>query len=146
MNSNHQTPFTQTTRRFRASGLAVLAAVMLFTGLAATPASAGKARWVLVGKELFTIDGESARVPTYVNTGSIVGDRSDSYTVTFQARFAGKLGINRVNVGVVVDCENGDANSDQFIVYYSAGSDDSETYYGGDISPRIQQRALSYCY
>jgi hypothetical protein len=146
MNNQNRKPVNRSARRVRSGGLVVLSTLILLTGLGIAPASAGKARWVLVGKELFTIDGESARVPTYVNTGSIVGDRFDTYTVTFQARFAGKLGINRVNVGVVVDCVNDDANSDQFIVYYSAGSDDSETYYGGDISPRIRQRALSYCY
>ncbi len=126
---------------------AAFLATMIFgiAGLGAAPANAGKARWVLVGRESFTIEGDTVRVPTYVNTGSIVGDRSDSFTITFQGRFSGKLGINRVNVGVVVDCYNGDAYSDQFIVYYSAGSNDYQVYEGGDVSDRIQSRALSYC-
>jgi hypothetical protein len=108
-------------------------------------AQAAAPRWVLVGKENFTIDGNTAKVPTYVNTNSIVGDRYDTFTVTFQGRFAGKYGINRVNVGVIVDCENDEAYADQFYVYYSAGSSDYERYDGGDISPRVQSRALSYC-
>jgi hypothetical protein len=123
----------------------IAAALVAFIGFGASPASAAAARWVLVGKEQFTINDEVARVNTYVNTASIVGDRTDSYTITFQARFAGRLGINRVNVGVVVDCYNGEAYADQFIVYYSKGSSDYEVYDGGDISARIQTRALSYC-
>lgn len=109
------------------------------------PAASAAVRWVLVGKESFTIDGHTTKVPTYVNTASIVGDRYDTFTVTFQGRFAGKYGINRVNVGVIVDCESNKAYADQFYVYYSAGSADFEQYDGGDISPRIQARALSYC-
>ncbi len=134
----------RTTRRTRVLALLATSLVALI-GFGASPASAAKARWVYVGKEQFTINDETARIATYVNTGSIVGDRTDSYTITFQARFAGRLGINRVNVGVVVDCQNGEAYADQFIVYYSKGSDDYEVYDGGDISDRIQTRALSYC-
>lgn len=109
------------------------------------PAASAVVRWVLVGKETFTINGHTTKVSTYVNTASIVGDRYDTFTVTFQGRFAGKYGVNRVNVGVVVDCENYEAYADQFYVYYSAGSSDYEQIDGGDISPRIQTRALSYC-
>ncbi len=109
------------------------------------PAASAAVRWVLVGKESFTINGRTTKVPTYVNTASIVGDRYDTFTVTFQGRFAGKYGVNRVNVGVIVDCENYEAYADQFYVYYSAGSSDYEQIDGGDISPRIESRALSYC-
>ncbi len=134
------------TRRTRLAH--VLAAALIATSGAAAfhaPAASAAVRWVLVGKESFTINGRTTKVPTYVNTASIVGDRYDQFTVTFQGRFAGKYGVNRVNVGVIVDCENYEAYADQFYVYYSAGSSDYEQIDGGDISPRIESRALSYC-
>jgi hypothetical protein len=114
-------------------------------GLVTPPASAVKARWVLIGKEVFTIDGDTAKVPTSINTNSITGDQTDTFTITFQARFNGKLGINRVNVGVVVDCYNEDANPDQFIIYYSPGSNDYTVYDDGEITARMFNRALSFC-
>ncbi len=132
--------------RIRRLATVVAVSLVMLIGLSATPASAKAPRWVYVGKETFTIDYESAVVPTYVNTNSIVGDRSESYTVTFQARFKGRNGINRVNVGVIVDCLNYEAYADQFIVYYTKGSDDYDQYDGGELSPRITSRALSYCY
>jgi hypothetical protein len=123
----------------------VATAILSSVGFVATPASAVKARWVLVGKEVFTIDGDTAKVPTYVNTNSIVGNQADNFTITFQARFNGKFGINRVNVGVVVDCYNEDANPDQFIIYYSPGSSDYVVYDDGEITSRMYKRALSFC-
>ena len=141
-----RSPFARQMSRAVAATLALLMLATIGTTLVLTPsASAAAARWVLVGKESFTIDGNTSKVPTYVNTNSIVGDRYNTFTITFQGRFAGKYGINRVNVGVIVDCEDNQAYADQFYVYYSSGSSDYERYDGGDISPRIQSRALSYC-
>ena len=141
-----RSPFARQMSRAVAATLALLMLATIGTTLVLTPsASAAAARWVLVGKESFTIDGNTSKVPTYVNTNSIVGDRYNTFTITFQGRFAGKYGINRVNVGVIVDCEDNLAYADQFYVYYSSGSSDYERYDGGDISPRIQSRALSYC-
>jgi hypothetical protein len=139
-------PFAHKISRVMATTVALLTLTTIGTTLALAPsASAAAPRWVLVGKETFTIDGNTTKVPTYVNTNSIVGDRYDTFTITFQGRFAGKYGVNRVNVGVIVDCEDAQAYADQFYVYYSSGSGDYERYDGGDISPRIQTRALSYC-
>ncbi len=142
-------PFARKISRVMATTVATVALLTLTTigtTVAVAPsASAAAPRWVLVGKETFTIDGNTTKVPTYVNTNSIVGNRSDTFTITFQGRFAGKYGVNRVNVGVIVDCEDNQAYADQFYVYYSSGSSDYERYDGGDISPRIQSRALSYC-
>jgi hypothetical protein len=127
--------------------LALIASLTVFSILlAASPASAIAPRWVYVGKENFAVNGEdSITVPTYVNTNSIVGDRYDTFTITFQARYGGRQGINRVNVGVIVDCNDASAYADQFIVYYGKGSSDYDQVDGGDISPRIQARAVSYC-
>jgi hypothetical protein len=117
----------------------------MFIGI--SPASARAARWVSVGKERFTVNGNATiLVPTYVNVNSIEGDRNDSFTITFQARYKGRQGINRVNVGVVVECSAGSAYADQFIVYYDAGSTDYDQLDGGDLSPRIESKAVSYCY
>jgi hypothetical protein len=128
--------------RVVACGLFVLVAL----GGAGLPAAdAAAARWVYVGLERFTVNGSVSSIRTYVNTASIVGDRNDSFTITFQARYAGRRGIDRVNVGVIVDCLDENAYADQFYVYYSAGSSDYERTDGGDISDRIQRRALSYC-
>jgi hypothetical protein len=125
------------------------AIVILFGAAVITPPSADAAngpRWVYVGREPFVInDGARISIPTYVNTNSIEGDRYDTFTITFQARFGGKQGINRVNVGVIVDCNEGSAYADQFYIYYSKGSSDYDRTDGGDISPRVQNRALSYC-
>ncbi len=127
------------------ASLTVLSIVGLTLG-AASPASGASPRWVYVGKERFTVnDNPTISVPTYVNTNSIEGDRSDTFTITFQARYAGRQGVNRVNVGVIVDCEDASAYADQFYVYYSKGSSDFDRIDGGDLSPRIQSRALSYC-
>ncbi len=123
--------------------LALFLAPMFSTGAA----SAAAPRWVYVGKERFSVNDNAALlIPTYVNTNSIVGDRSDSFTITFQARYGGRQGINRVNVGVIVDCQDSGAYADQFYVYYSKGSSDYERTDGGDITDRIVRRALSYCY
>jgi hypothetical protein len=114
--------------------------------LSASPASAVAPRWVYVGKENFAVNGEdSITVPTYVNTNSINGDRYDVFTITFQARYGGRQGINRVNVGVIVDCNDATAYADQFIIYYGKGSSDVDQVDGGDISPRIAARAVSFC-
>jgi hypothetical protein len=125
------------------------ALMLLFGAMVLTPPPADAAsgpRWVYVGREPFVInDGARISIPTYVNTNSIEGDRYDTFTITFQARFGGKQGINRVNVGVIVDCNEGSAYADQFYIYYTKGSSDFDRTDGGDISPRVQNRALSYC-
>jgi hypothetical protein len=135
------------TRRRILAGLLATSAIASLASLFVTPpaSAAGKPRWVYVGKELFTVNGSTSTVATYVNTNSIEGSRFDTFTITFQARYAGRKGINRVNVGVIVDCENSDAYADQFYVYYSPGSSDFERTDGGEISQRVRNRALSYC-
>jgi hypothetical protein len=135
------------TIRFRTS-VSIALSVAAFVGivLSASPATAAKARWVYVGRESYTInDRTTTSVQTYVNAASIEGDRTDSFTITFQGRYAGRRGIDRVNIGVIVDCNTGDAYADQFYVYYGKGSSDFERTDGGDISPRVAGRALSYC-
>jgi hypothetical protein len=135
------------TRVFRHLFLVVVA-IASVASLAALPVTAATkaARWVYVGKEPFLVNGgPSTLIPTYVNTNSIVGDRYDSFTITFQARYAKRQGIDRVNVGVIVDCNEQEAYADQFYIYYSKKSSDYERTDGGDLSPRIRLRALSYC-
>ncbi len=126
----------------------LLLSTILGIGLATESASAAakKPRWVYIGRELFTINDGSATVPTYVNTGSIEGDRSDSFTITFQARYAGRRGIDHVNVGIIVDCNDFSAYAEQFYVYYSKNKNDYDRTDGGDLSDRVRSRALSYCY
>jgi hypothetical protein len=128
--------------------LASIAATAVFC-LALVPAplasAAAKARWSYVGAEAFTVDGKRSVVPTYVNSNSIEGDRSGAFTVTFQARYPSRRAINRINVGVVVDCNAGDAVADQFLVYYSPGSKNVARTEGGEISERVRSRALSFC-
>jgi hypothetical protein len=131
------------TRRFVT---VVAASLVLMIGLGATPASAVPARWIYVGKESFSIEGEATVVPVYVNRNSIDGDRNEGFTITFQARYKGRKGVNRVNMGVVVDCVDYNAYADQFIVYYGAGSSDFDTYTDGYLSPQVTNKALSYCY
>jgi hypothetical protein len=126
--------------------LAVLGALIIGSGALAPLQSEAAVRWVYVGKEPFLVDGNpQLLIPTYVNTNSIEGDRYDTFTVTFQARYAGKQGIDRVNVGVVVDCNEYEAYADQFYVYYSKRKSDYVRTDGGDLSQRIRTRALSYC-
>jgi hypothetical protein len=126
----------------------VVAFVAFFASLAVigTPASSAKAaRWVLVGREYIDVGFAGATVPTYVNTNSIVPDGDNTFTITFQGRFAGRRGIDRVNIGVIVDCEIGGAYADQYYVYFSKNKFDYERSDGGTISPRLRNRALSYC-
>jgi hypothetical protein len=143
--SRHVSLPTKPLRSIMSLFLATVA--ILGLGGVTQPASAASGpRWVYVGKEPFVVNGNPRiLVATYVNTNSIEGDRYDTFTVTFQARFAGRQGINRVNVGVIVDCNEGSAYADQFYVYYSKGSSDFERTDGGDLSPRVTNRALSYC-
>jgi hypothetical protein len=134
----------QNLRRRAAAVLAATALLGTFGQLA--PAEAAAARWVYVGREGYTIYDELTRsVPTYVNVNSIQGSRYDSFTITFQGRFGGRSGINRVNIGVVVDCTTYEAYADQFIVYFDRGSSDYDQTDGGELSERVQAKALSYC-
>jgi hypothetical protein len=132
------------------SRIAKLLLITTIVGIGSTAghasAAAKKPRWVYVGRELFTINDGSATVPTYVNTGSIEGDRSDSFTITFQARYAGRRGIDHVNIGIIVDCNDVNAYAEQFYVYYSKNKSDYDRTDGGEISDRVRSRALSYCF
>jgi hypothetical protein len=133
-----------TTKLSRA--LTVIVTFAVSSALMGIPASSAKAaRWVLVGRELVDVGTASATVPTYVNTNSIISDGDNSFTVTFQARFSGRRGIDHVNIGVYVDCEIGGAYAEQYYVYYSKNKSDYERSDGGSISNRIRNRALSYC-
>jgi hypothetical protein len=136
---------TRSTRTRRCATV-VAASLIMVLGISESPASARAAKWVLVGKDSFTIDGQTTVVPVYVNSTSIVGDRNSDFTITFQGRFKGRRGINRINISVYTDCVAGDASADQFDVYYTAGTDDYEIYTAGDLSPIVSNKALSYCY
>ena len=133
-------------QRVKAASTAALAASAALAMVWATSAGARvPPRWVLVGRERFSVNGRFATVPTYVNTNSIEGDRFDSFTVTFQARYNGRQGIDRVNVGAIVDCQQETVSAEQFYVYYGAGSTDFDRTDGGELSARVTNRALSYC-
>jgi hypothetical protein len=134
-----------TTRKSNRFAKVALLVVTITAVLGVVPASAAGARWSLVGKEKFNIDGIVATVPTYVNTNSVTGDRTDQFTVTFQGRFNGRKGIDHVNIGVIVDCGSESAYADQYYVYYSKNKSDYTRTDGGDISTRIENRALSFC-
>jgi hypothetical protein len=125
----------------------LLSVAALSAVFSAAPASAAPAaRWLFVGRENFTINDTTAYVPTYVNANSIEGDQYDVFTITFQARYNGRNGINRVNVGVIVDCTNYTAVAEQFYVYYGKSSRNFDRLYGGDLSDTIMDEARSYCF
>ncbi len=142
---------TRTTRSIRSTRTrrfvtVVAASLVMVLGVSASPASAKAARWVYVGRESFSIEDEPTVVPVYVNTNSLVGDRNEGFTITFQARYKGRKGVNRVNMGVIVDCIDYTAYADQFIVYYGSGSSDYDVYNDGTLSQQVVNKAVSYCY
>jgi hypothetical protein len=135
--------FREVTRRLKP--LLAITTFALFSAMVIPASEAKSARWVLVGREFIDVGSASANVPTYVNTNSIVSEGDNSFTITFQGRFNGRRGIDRVNIGVIVDCEIGGAYADQYYVYYSKNKFDYERSDGGTISNRLRNRALSYC-
>jgi hypothetical protein len=135
-----------TTRLHRRAAAVAAATVLVGLGGQLAPAEAAAARWVYVGRESYTLyDTVTRNVPTYVNVNSIQGSRYDSFTITFQGRTAGRNGVNRVNMGVFVDCLSYEAYADQFIVYFGPGSSDYDQTDGGEVSDRVAAKALSYC-
>jgi hypothetical protein len=132
------------TRKIRNTVLFGLATVIGVSTIAAPADAAPRARWSYVGRYQFTVEDETTNVPLYLNVNSFEGSY-DYFTLTYQARYNGRTGIDRVNIGVVVDCNDWTAEADQMYVYYSKNKYDYVHYEGGFISDSWQADALSHC-
>jgi ABC-type phosphate transport system substrate-binding protein len=120
------------------------AALGAFSAMSTTTASASnRADWSFVGRDQIKIDGITSTVPTYVNQNSIEGSR-DNFTITYQARYRGRQGIDRVNIGVVVDCVNSTAEIDQMYVYRNRGNH-YDYYTSGVLGAMLTSDAFSHC-
>jgi hypothetical protein len=133
-----------TARKIRNTVLFGLASVIGLSTIAAPADAAPRPRWSYVGRYDFTVDYDTTSVPMYLNLNSREGS-GDYFTLTYQARYRGRDGIDRVNIGVIVDCYSWTAEADQMYVYFSKNKYDYTWYEGGYISDSWQADALSHC-